>query len=67
MSHHIPLKGGDVAQVDAADYSQLKDYDWFVSKDGYAVGFVPNGDGQFKLQYMHRCFVPEQPVEKRGT
>ena len=63
MSHHIPLQGGDVAYVDAADYVRLKDYTWFMSKEGYAVGFVPNGDGQFKLQYMHRLILQPDPGE----
>ena len=63
MSHHIPLQGGKVARVDAADHAQLKDLDWFVSKDGYAVGFVPNGDGHFKLQYMHRLILQPDPEE----
>lgn len=61
MSHHIPLRGGDVAFVDAADYAKFKDFDWFMSKDGYAVGFVPDGNGKYGLQYMHRLVL--QPVD----
>ena len=57
MSHQIPLTGDTVALVDVADYAHLKDFNWFVSKDGYAVGFIPDGAGKFKLQYMHRLIL----------
>lgn len=33
------------------------------TKDGYAVGFVPNGGGRFKLQCMHRLILQPGPDE----
>jgi hypothetical protein len=57
MSKSIPLSQGKVALVDDADYDRLAAYQWFLSGTGYAVGFVPNGNGKFQLEYMHRFIL----------
>ncbi|MBP8972305.1 MAG: HNH endonuclease [Anaerolineae bacterium] len=63
MSQSITLKGGAISLVDDADHPHLSQYTWFMSQDGYAVGLVPNGDGKFKLQYMHRVILQPAPSE----
>ncbi len=57
MSKSIPLSQDKVALVDDADFDRLKSYQWFLSGTGYAVGFVPSGDGKFRLEYMHRLIM----------
>lgn len=54
MSQQIPLVKHKVALVDDDVYEQLKQYNWFLSVTGYAVGFKPV-DSKFQLIYMH-CF-----------
>jgi hypothetical protein len=61
MSKSIPLSQGKVALVDDADYDRLAAYRWFLSGPGYAVGFVPSGNGRFRLEYMHRLIM--QPAD----
>jgi hypothetical protein len=63
MVQHIPLRGGGVALVDDADYPHLAPHDWFLCKAGYAAGLVPNGDGKFVLQYIHRVILQPAPSE----
>jgi hypothetical protein len=60
MTQHIPLGQGAFALVDDADYDQLKRFEWWLSKAGYAVGFVPL-DGKFRLTYMHRLILNAGP------
>ena len=57
MSKSIPLSKGKVALVDDADYDRLSAYQWFLSGTGSAVGFVPGGNGKFRLEYMHRFIM----------
>ena len=60
MSRKIPLGQGRVALVDEADYHRFRHYNWFLSKTGYAVGYVPV-DGRHTLTYLHRLIL--QPGE----
>lgn len=65
MCKSIPLSQGVVALVDDEDYERLRQYTWFLSGTGYAVGFVP-ANGRFDLVYMHRLILnvgPEQLVD----
>ena len=57
MSKSIPLSQGKSAFVDDEDYDRLSAYQWFLSGTGYAVGFVPGGNGKFRLEYMHRFIM----------
>jgi hypothetical protein len=57
MSKSIPLSQGKVALVDDADFDRLSAYQWFLSGTGYAAGFVPSGNGRFRLEYMHRFLM----------
>ena len=50
MCKSIPLSQGKVALVDDADYDRLNAYQWFLSGTGYAVGFVPGGNGKFVVK-----------------
>jgi len=66
MSQSLPLGQNQFAVVDDNDYARLNVYQWFLSKAGYAVGFVPGGDGRFQLVYMHRLIMnagPDQLVD----
>jgi hypothetical protein len=56
MTQQIPLGQGAFALVDDADYDPLRRFEWWLSKNGYAVGFVPV-DGKFRLTYMHRLIL----------
>jgi hypothetical protein len=56
MSCNIPLGQGRVALVDPADYDRFHHHDWFYSKTGYAVGYVPV-DGRYTLTYLHRLIL----------
>ena len=66
MSQSISLGQNQFAIVDDNDYARLNLYQWFLSKTGYAVGFVPGSDGRFQLVYMHRFILnagPDQLVD----
>jgi hypothetical protein len=60
MTQSIPLGQGAFALVDDADYDPLRRFEWWLSKNGYAVGFVP-ADGKFRLTYMHRLILNAAP------
>ena len=57
MIKSIPLDQSHHALVDDADFNRLSAYQWFLSGTGYAVGFVPNGNGKFRLEYLHRFIM----------
>jgi len=61
MTKQIPLGQSTFALVDDADYDHLAQYEWFLSKTGYAVGVVPS-DGKFQVVYMHRYLLNAPPT-----
>ncbi len=61
MSQSIALKGGAISLVNDADHLHLAQYTWFMLADGYAVGLLPVGEGQFALQFMHRVILGPGP------
>lgn len=61
MVQQIPLGKSASALVDDADYEHLTQYDWFLSKTGYAVGLVPR-EGKFQVVYMHRYLLNAPPT-----
>ncbi len=58
---YIPLTRGQFAIVDAADYEELAQYNWFANGNGklgfYAARRLPDG----KQQFMHRALMDPPP------
>jgi hypothetical protein len=64
MTKHISIRGGDIVLVEDANYRHLTQHEWFLSKTGYAVGLMPNGDGKLSLQYLRRIILEPTPSEQ---